>query len=342
MQVSQFCPGNCPYKADFAADIHFTKAVGGKPTQPAFFWSIFERGIDPGKLNPDLSCPSNSQHEDVDDPALCHDHSEIPDTWPPLPDILSYATRVRSRITESLHSGRAIEDRRLGRGLWLAYEHEAMHLETFLYMLIQSERILPPPGTDRPDFKALAKQACSRRVDNKWHHIPAQKVTLGLNDAENYDGPDRFFGWDNERPARAVSVKAFEAQSRPISNGEYAHFLEVTHKNSVPASWIAGYQGAQFTNGVNGSSNATDSLVAVASASYLEDKAIRTVYGPIPLKYTLDWPVMASYDELAAYAKWSNGRIPTLEEARSIYSYVDSTKGALEQSPSKLISAVNG
>ncbi|KEF55758.1 uncharacterized protein A1O9_08509 [Exophiala aquamarina CBS 119918] len=308
------------------ADIHFTKATDGKPTHPASFWSIFERGIDP----------------DVDDPTLCHDHSEIPDTWPPLPDILSYAARVRSRITESLVSGRAIEDRRLGRGLWLAYEHEAMHLETFLYMLIQSERILPPPGTGRPDFKALADQARGRRVANKWHQIPAQNIKLGLDDAENYDGPDRFFGWDNEKPSRTVSVKAFEAQSRPISNGEYAHFLEATHKNTVPASWISGYQSTLYTNGVNGSSSATNGSLAVASASYLEDKAIRTVYGPIPLKYTLDWPVMASYDELAAYARWSNGRIPTLEEARSIYSYVDSTKGALEQNPSKLISAVNG
>ena len=217
-----------------------------------------------------------------------------------------------------------------------------MHLETFLYMLIQSKRILPPPGTDRPDFKALAEQARQRRVENKWHRIPTQKIKLGLDDAENYLGPDRFFGWDNERPARTVAVRAFEAQSRPISNGEYAHFLEATHKNSVPASWIAGYQAAPYTNGVNGSANGSNGLSTVASASYLEDKAVLTVYGPVPLKYTLDWPVMASYDELAAYAKWANGRIPSLEEARSIYSYVDSTKSALEQSPSKLISAVNG
>lgn len=282
----------------------------------------------------------------MDDPTLCHDHSEVPDAWPPLPIILEYAARVRSRITESLDSGLAVKDRRLGRGLWLAYEHEAMHLETFLYMLIQSERILPPPGTGRPDFKALADQARYNRVENKWHQIPTQKVRIGLDDAENYLGPDRYFGWDNERPSRTIPVKAFEAQSRPISNGEYAHFLEATHKNSVPASWTTGYSAGQQLNGINGSTNGSTNganhSLTVASAGYIEDKAIRTVYGLIPLKYTLDWPVMASYDELAAYAKWSNGRIPTLEEARSIYSYVESTKGALEQSPSKLISAVNG
>jgi hypothetical protein len=62
----------------------------------------------------------------------------------------------------------------------------------------------------------------------------------------------------------------------------------------------------------------------------------------VPLKYALDWPVMASYDELAAYAKWANGRIPTFEEVRSIYNYVETSKLDAQKVPSKLISAVNG
>lgn len=33
------------------ADIHFTKATSAKPTDPAYYYSIFERGIDPGKEN---------------------------------------------------------------------------------------------------------------------------------------------------------------------------------------------------------------------------------------------------------------------------------------------------
>ena len=60
--------------------------------------------------------------------------------------------------------------------------------------------------------------------------------------------------------------------------------------------------------------------------AYLNDKAVRTVYGPVPLVYALDWPAIASYDELAGCAKWMNGRIPTMEEARSIYDYVDQLK----------------
>jgi formylglycine-generating enzyme required for sulfatase activity len=277
---------------------------------------------------------------DVDNPEKCHDHSEVPDTWPPLSEMLDYAHRVRSRITDSLVSGQASTDRKLGRGLWLAYEHEAMHLETFLYMLLQSERVLPPPGQKIPDFATLATVACETRVDNKWHRVPASEIKLGLDDAENDNGPDRYFGWDNERPSRTIAIKAFEAQSRPITNGEYAHFLEATHKSSIPASWIANRSMAHGTS--NGLHDYSTDHMKAPSFAYVDSKAVRTVYGAVPLKYALDWPVMASYDELAAFARWSNGRIPTLEEARSIYNYVDSSKKALEKVQSTLISAVNG
>lgn len=281
----------------------------------------------------------------MDNPEVCHDHSEIPDSWPPLEDILNYQHRVRARISEKINSGEAFKDRALGRRLWLAYEHEAMHLETFLYMLLQSERVLPPPGREVPDFEALAAEARSKRTENQWHTIPASKVKIGLDDPENNDGPERYFGWDNERPSRIVAVKEFEAQSRPISNGEYARFLEVTHQNSVPASWTTisttptANKGPDANGATNGHSSGTG---AVASPAWVEGKAVRTVYGLIPLKYALDWPVMASYNELASYAEWSNGRIPTLEEARSLYQYVQDQEATMEKVPSKLISAVNG
>jgi L-histidine Nalpha-methyltransferase / hercynylcysteine S-oxide synthase len=277
---------------------------------------------------------------DVDNPEVCHDHSDIPDTWPPLEEILQYAVRVRERITESINSKHASENRRLARGLWLAYEHEAMHLETFLYMLLQSDRISPPPGPAKPDFVALAAEAVNRRSDNKWHHVPASNITLGLNDAENDAGPDRYFGWDNERPARQVDVPAFEAQGRPISNGEYAAYLEATGLSALPASWISHTPDA---NGFKKDDENHENLSNAPGSGVVAKKSVRTVYGPVPLELALDWPVMASYDELAAYATWAGGRIPTLEEARSIYNYVEMSKqDKVEKIPSKLISAVNG
>lgn len=193
------------------ADIHYTKATGSNPTEPKYFYSIFERGIDP----------------DVDNPEICHAHSEIPNDWPPLDEILRYQLHVRARITQSVESGEAAKDPKLARGLSLAYEHEAMHLETFLYMLLQSDRGLAPPGIKTPDFEALARAAELERTENEWHRIPASKFLVGADDPENDLPPKRYFLWDNERPARIMTAPIFEAKSRPISNGEYARFLEI-------------------------------------------------------------------------------------------------------------------
>ena len=77
-------------------------------------------------------------------------------------------------------------------------------------------------------------------------------------------------------------------------------------------------------------------------ASYLSNLAVKTVYGLVPLKYALDWPVFASYDELAGCAAWMDGRIPTFEETRSIYEYVNALKNEdVEQTLGKTVPAVN-
>jgi hypothetical protein len=73
-----------------------------------------------------------------------------------------------------------------------------------------------------------------------------------------------------------------------------------------------------------------------------EGKYVKTVFGTVPLKYALDWPVVASYDELAGCAQWMGGRIPTMEEVRSIYSYVDRMKKKEFEALGNTIPAVNG
>ena len=93
------------------------------------------------------------------------------------------------------------------------------------------------------------------------------------------------------------------------------------------------------TNGyTNGHANGSPPL----TNAFLEGKAVRTVYGLVPLKCALDWPVFASFDELAGCASWMGGRIPTFEEARSIYSHVDGLKAKeAEQHLGKTVPAVN-
>ncbi|KAJ5561057.1 Methyltransferase domain of unknown function DUF2260 [Penicillium sp. DV-2018c] len=291
-------------------DIHLTRALQEELTEPRHYKEIFERGIDP----------------DVEDPEKCHSHSKIPDEWPPLDEILDYQERVRTRARSILEEGYASQDRALAEALWIGFEHEAMHLETFLYMLLQSDKILPPTGVDRPDFEQISRLAKREEKPNKWFSIPQQTLQIGLDDCDDELMPSQSFGWDNEKPRRTVSVHAFEAQARPITNGEYAKYLQANGIQTYPASWVfTRGQDNPISKGI-GSSGAHASSSKSAAGFSLDNFKVRTVFGPVPLKLAEDWPLIASYDELAEYAKSMQCRIPTFEETRSIYHYADQLK----------------
>lgn len=160
-------------------DIQLSKATKHSPTEPQHYATIFERGIDP----------------DVDNPQKCHAHSEIPDEWPPIEEILEYQTRVRRRLRDQYRNGAKNTPRKVARAIWIGFEHEAMHLETLLYMLLQSEKTLSPPNTIQPDFERLAKRAKAARVPNDWFRVPAQELTIGTDDPEDAIESSRTFGW---------------------------------------------------------------------------------------------------------------------------------------------------
>jgi formylglycine-generating enzyme required for sulfatase activity len=280
-----------------------------KPTSPKYFQQIFERGIDP----------------DVEDPEQCHTHSEIPDEWPPLNDILDYQERVRNRARSILQNSTNL-DRSLAEALWIGFEHEAMHLETFLYMLLQSDRKLPPTGVDIPNFAQMAQDAKKNAKPNQWFRIPKQTLTIGLDDSDGTSLPKDSFGWDNEKPQRIISVHSFEAQARPITNGEYARYIQALRLQTLPASWVHTRSEKEYpiSQGLHMSHSGGSSSAAQIQ---FEDVAVRTVFGPVPLEHAQDWPLVASYDEFANYAKWMECRIPTFEETRSIYMHSEKLRG---------------
>ncbi|GKT85541.1 LOW QUALITY PROTEIN: DUF323 domain protein [Colletotrichum tofieldiae] len=349
-------------------DIQLTKTTKTPPTEPAYFQPMFERGIDP----------------DVDNPENCHSHSEIPDEWPPVEQILGYQQRVRSRLQDQYKNGVGKIPRAVAQGIWVGFEHEIMHMETLLYMMLQSDKTLPPPDVQQPDFKRLANKARQARVANEWHNVPAQSITLGMDEPDLDAGVNGYFGWDNERPARKAKVHAFQAKGRPITNEEspfngrgakglpakYAQYMFENHIKKVPASWAAaesnskkdidangqvhltnghanghtnGHVNGQTNGAVNGQVNGHRSGERALPDSFLDGIAVRTVHGLVPLKYALDWPIFASYDELSGCAAWMGSRIPTFEEARSIYNYVHNSKRMeAERTLGRTVPAVNG
>lgn len=160
-------------------DIQLNKTTKEPPTEPRSYVSIFERGIDP----------------DVDNPEHCHSHSMIPDEWPPVDEIRRYQKRVRDRLRAQYKNGGGDIPRHTARAIWVSFEHEVMHLETLLYMLLQSDKTLPPPIAVKPDFEAMARKARRTRVDNEWFDVPEQSITIGMDDPEDETDNSRNFGW---------------------------------------------------------------------------------------------------------------------------------------------------
>jgi hypothetical protein len=157
-------------------DIQLCKVTNEPACEPSHYSKIFERGIDP----------------DVDNPEHCHAHSDIPDEWPPLDEILRYQAQVRAKVLKLSTLPKI--PREVGRALWMGLEHEIMHLETLLYMLLQSDRTIPPTS-HTPKFREDAMAAEIARTENEWFEVPKQQITIGLEDPEDNSGGDGHFGW---------------------------------------------------------------------------------------------------------------------------------------------------
>ncbi|KAF5388839.1 hypothetical protein D9757_005606 [Collybiopsis confluens] len=299
-------------------DMLQSKAVGGEPTEPKYFWDIFERGIDPH----------------VDDPDHCHNHSVVPaddSEWPSIDTVIRFRDSVRARLArlyDSLNKqdgeeGKLVLTRRIARMLVMCIEHEGWHVETLLYMLIQRAGsalfpyTLPPPGFHAPAWEVLKKQ---------WNKIPLPvgktvelggvDLVLGQDDSEGddtmYETADQMdnifshtYGWDNESPSRIVHVGKFKAEWRPVSNGEFERWWS-SSKGTVPTpkSWVIDEETGEIK--------------------------VRTLYGPVSFDVASTWPVLTSHDSLEAYAKSKGGRLPAEDELRlflDTYNVVDEEDG---------------
>ncbi|KAJ1943827.1 hypothetical protein GGF37_002475 [Kickxella alabastrina] len=269
------------------ADIHMAAAECAPLTQPESFAQWFERGIDPNMV----------------DPTICHSHSEIPAEWPEVNAILAYRDRVRARITNwiSVHNETSgvVPTADAARHVWMAFEHEAMHIETMLYMAVQ----MNPAEICSPIVTTFAAYHGAQPRESWISYTGGSNILLGLhNDSEGALKSQMLpsghvFGWDNEGPSMAVSVKPFSVRTQPITNGEYLKFLKARLSadqdncdNLVPKSWVQLGECGDYT--------------------------VRTVVGNPSITSTEAslWPVFVSQKQATAYASWCGKRLPSEAE----------------------------
>ncbi|KAJ1965408.1 hypothetical protein GGI12_000800 [Dipsacomyces acuminosporus] len=288
------------------ADIHMSAAESAPLTEPQIFARWFERGIDPN----------------IEDLSIGHSHSEVPDEWPPVEDILAYSDRVRSRVRswvssyeQAVGAGESVSAE-AARHVWMAFEHEAMHLETMFYMVLQ----LPPSDINHPISCPIPKSLDEEKPSVSWITYNGSKssTVLGLsgdNEALLVGSslpPGHVFGWDNESPPATVPLNPFTIRTQPITNGEYMEFLAAMCESQdepieplVPKSWIA----LDTQTGMPAASS-------ISSPGLASDYGVRTVVGSPSIAATQAklWPVFVSQTQAAAYAKWQGKRLPSEAE----------------------------
>ena len=132
--------------------------------------------------------------------------------------------RVRRYLSETLEETRAAlaraseEDRYFFK---LAVVHEDMHGEALLMTLQTLE--LPAPPRMQLRARAFAPEARARDI--------------ALAGGEFVQGSGRGdFVFDNEAPPKPVHVAAFTIASHPVTQGEYARYVDETHA-AAPRYW---------------------------------------------------------------------------------------------------------
>ena len=167
----------------------------------------------------------------------------------------------------------------------LAHEHQ--HNETMLQLLQMVERYEPVETDPGPAAEPVEEGAEMVAVGGASHEVGA---------------PPGGFAYDNERPARTVDLAPFEIDRTPVSNGDYARFVEETGADP-PMYWGRDGGGGW----------------------------VRTAMGrtaPVDPRHPV---VHVSWHEAQAFAAWAGKRLPTEHEWEAACAGADRDRANLDQ-----------
>lgn len=230
---------------------------------------LFARGIDP--------------HESIAQPSARHNEA---DSWPPRDEVKSFCMeadrRVRAMLAE-IDMNPSIDREPAHRIL----EHEAMHLETLIYLWHR----LPLHQKRRPaDYRPMVDGGAPEQalVD-----IPPGLAALGI------DHNTTAFAWDNEMPAFTVAVPSFRIEQHNVTNAQYLDFVDAggyrDPKWWLPRDWAwiqaTGIQHPQFWQRERG------------------HWQWRAMFEHLALPSS--WPVWVTQAEASAYARWRRLALPS-------------------------------
>ncbi|MCU1604749.1 MAG: hypothetical protein JWP46_1214 [Modestobacter sp.] len=212
----------------------------------------------------------------------------VRDRLPLLPPVeaRAFCAEVRGRVLDRLDRFEAGQSPD-GMALFdvaMVVSHEQQHDETMLQTLqLRTGPALLGPGTPLPPGRP--------ELAGTTALVPGGPFVLGV------DGSDEPFSLDNERPAHTVDVPAFRIGRVPVTNAEFAAFVDDGGYDQ-PRWWSA--RGWQHR-----------SDAGLCRPQFWGPEGTRTRFGIVE-ELPPDEPVQhVSFFEAEAYAAWAGARLPT-------------------------------
>jgi iron(II)-dependent oxidoreductase len=207
----------------------------------------------------------------------------VRDKLPLLPPVeaRAFCAEVRGRVLDRLDGFGPDDD---PFDVAMVVSHEQQHDETMLQTLqLRTGPALLGAGTPLPAGRpGLAGTTAL---------VTGGEFTLGV------DGTDEPFSLDNERPAHPVDVPAFRIGRVPVTNAEFAAFVDDGGYDQ-PRWWSA-----------RGWAHRSDA--GLCRPQFWGPEGTRTRFGVVE-EIPPDEPVQhVTFFEAEAYAAWAGGRLPT-------------------------------
>src|ERR1044072_2559972 len=201
---------------DLAAEseLHRSPGFGYRP----IIWHLAHMGVFEAYWLLQKLCgrpPLDERYERVFDP-IRTPREESKDL-PTRREMEGHLRRVREGVLEALDRFDFQEADPLKAGGYifqLVLEHERQHQETLCYLF----QLLDPSRKTRPGVPVPVAFEGTTVAADEMVSVPAGAFVLGA--------PWDSFAYDNERPAHEVNVPAFRIARTPVTNGEYARFVE--------------------------------------------------------------------------------------------------------------------
>ena len=258
--------------------------------------------------------------------------------WPDLAEAIAFRTQVAADVEALIRAMPHPKDKPVTMGdpywaLFLAFEHEKIHLETSSVLIRQLplESVVAPAGWRTAPTAAPTPDAAPQN-----RLVPTQAATVVLGKPTTFPS----FGWDNEYGKRVVEVPAFSASAYLVSNAEFLPFVTsggytqktwwvspdgddegwrwATFRNAThPSFWVAGSHPdmVKFHGGKPGWPYQKDDGVNGGDSPHFR---LRVQFSIIDMPW--DWPAEVCYHEAAAFLRWKGAadgvvyRMPTEAE----------------------------